>query len=109
MIFIWRLFKMFKLRISGLRKKLRNFYVIFGKFYEITRLHEFSRKSSANWSAVLSAQLSENRAINSETGWNCSLQENIDEIFGWIRDKRTIILLELDADIIIRDDLFNVF
>ena len=73
-------------------KKLRNFYVIFGKFYEITRLLEFSRKSSVDWSADLSAQLSANRAINSETGWNCSLQENIDQIFGRIRDKRTIIL-----------------
>ena len=90
-------------------KKLRNFYVIFGKFYEITRLHEYSRKSSADWSADLSAQLSANRAINSETGSNCSLQENFYQILGWIRDERTIILLELDADLIIRDYLFNVF
>ena len=54
---------------SNIISRLRN-------FAKITKLLENSLFLSARWNA----KLSPNRAIVSETGSNCSLDENIDQI-----------------------------
>ena len=63
---------------SNIISRLRN-------FAKITKLLEISQFLSAR----LNAKLSANRAIVSETGSNCSLDENIDQI-SWKDNPLTI-------------------